>query len=84
MQAFATGIPAVGAASKGLPDYLHPDCGYLVEPGDAEGFARHMGALLRDADVRARMGGAGVEFVKQFSPAAIAQTWESLYTEATR
>jgi len=79
MQAFASGIPAVGARSRGLPDYLPPTCGYLVEPGDSKAFAERVRELLLNPVLREQMGKAGVEFVKQFSPQKIAAEWEEIY-----
>ena len=80
MQAFATGIPAVGARARGLPDFLPPECGFLVEPGDSDECTARIRDLLLDVPMRERMGKAGATFVKKFSPENIAKSWEEIYT----
>lgn len=80
MQAFAAGLPAIGARSQGLPDYLPETAGFLVEPGDAEGFAKRVTGLANDARLRERLGRGAVEFVAQFSPDKIAERWEKVYS----
>lgn len=82
MQGYAAGLPAVGARSRGLIDYLPEDCGFLVEPGDVEALAARLKELAEDPLLRERMGKAGINFVKQFSPAAVADRWERIYAEA--
>ncbi len=82
MQAFAHGIPAVVARSRGLIDFTPPDAGFLVEPGDVTTLATRLTELLRDEERRRRMGAAGVEFVKRLSPSAMATQWEGIYERA--
>jgi 1,2-diacylglycerol 3-alpha-glucosyltransferase len=79
MQAYATGLPAVCANSKGLPDYTPSDCGFLVEPGDSSALAVRLTELLQNAALRERMGKAAVKFVSKLSPEKIAREWEALY-----
>ena len=78
MQGFANGVPAVVARSRGLIDYCPPGCGFQVEPGDIKTLAEKIQLLLTEP-LHQGMGSAGVEFVKKFSPTAIADTWESIY-----
>ncbi|MEK7604459.1 MAG: glycosyltransferase [Patescibacteria group bacterium] len=84
MRAYASGVPAVCARARGLPDYTPSDCGFLVEPGDYRALAEHLTTLLGDDALRARMGEAAVAYVKQFSPETIALEWEQVFTEALR
>jgi len=79
MQAYATGVPAVCARSKGLPDYTPSDCGFLVEPGDHRALAEKLKLLLNDDALRERMGKAAVTFAKTLSPEKIAKEWEEIY-----
>ena len=79
MQGFATGLPAIGARAAALPDYLPPDASFIVEPGDDRKVSEYVKTLLQDQALRERMGGAGVAFVKQFSPEKIAAQWEEVY-----
>jgi glycosyltransferase involved in cell wall biosynthesis len=79
MQAYASGMPAVCARARGLPDYTPSSCGYLVAPGDYRALAEKLSLLLRNDSMRARMGEAGRTFSKQFSPDTIAREWEDRY-----
>lgn len=79
MQAYATGIPAVGARAHGLPDYIPADCGFLVEPGDVDSLTKHLKELLENDALREKMGQAGLKFVETMSPEKIADEWESIY-----
>jgi 1,2-diacylglycerol 3-alpha-glucosyltransferase len=82
MQGYASGLPAVCANARGLPDYTPPNCGVLAEPNNPEDFANKIAALLRDETMRAKMGAAAIEYTKQFSPEKIATEWEKIYTDA--
>ncbi len=84
MQAYATGMPAIGANSRGLPDYIPAECGFLLDPFDATGLARRLTQLLQDESLRQRMGTAGTHFVEKMSPEYIADEWEHIYTNAMR
>ncbi len=79
MQAYSSGVPAVCARARGLPDYTPKEAGFLVEPGDHKALAEKLKLLLNDSSLRGRMGGAAVEFAKKFSPGKIAAQWEELY-----
>ena len=82
MQGYASGVPAVCARSRGLPDYTPAECGFLVEPGDSRALAEKLSLLLTDEALRERMGRAGQTFVAQFSPEKIAEEWEGIYADA--
>lgn len=79
MQAYASGLPAVGARSHGLIDYIPSECGFLVPPGDYRACAEALQKLITDPALRERMGEAAARFVSQFSPANIALRWEEIY-----
>ena len=51
MEAFQAGTPVIASRVCGIPEVVTPDMGYLVDPGDAEGFALAMRACLEE-DVR--------------------------------
>jgi 1,2-diacylglycerol 3-alpha-glucosyltransferase len=84
MQAFAHGVPAVAARSRGLAAYMCPEAGRLVEPGDVDALAGELVDLLGSDNRRVQMGRAGVEFVKQFSPCAVAVEWERVFERVRR
>lgn len=57
LEAGACGTPVVGARAGGVPDAIvHGETGLLVPPDDAPALAGACIGLLRDPDVRARMG----------------------------
>ena len=80
MQAYATGLPAVGARSHGLIDYIPAECGFSVPPGDYRAAAGALEKLIMDKVLRERMGAAGRAFVAQFEPQKIAERWEKIYS----
>ena len=82
MQAYSSGVPAVCARARGLPDYTPKEAGFLVEPGDYKALAEKIKLLLNDAGLRERMGTSAVEFAKKFSPGKIADEWERIYRDA--
>lgn len=69
VEAMACGKPVVSTRRGGPSEtVVHGETGFLVDPGDAEGFARHVIELLRNPDLRARMGAAARErAVEKFS-----------------
>ena len=70
LEAGACGLPVVGGNSGGTPDAIrHGVTGYLVDGTSPAAVARAIEPLLRDADLRRRMGQAGREWSRQF-------TWE--------
>ena len=83
MQAYSSGIPAVCARARGLPDYTPKEAGFLVEPADHKALAQKLKLLLTDDALRATMGAAAAKFVKKFSPKKIADEWEQIYRDAT-
>ncbi|MFO7320696.1 MAG: glycosyltransferase family 4 protein [Chloroflexota bacterium] len=60
VEAMACAKPVV-ATRRGGPSetVVHGETGFLVDPGDAEGLARHVITLLQNPDLRARIGAAG-------------------------
>ncbi len=79
MQALASGIPTIGAHARALPEYITPDVGVTVTPGDYVGLAKTIVEILRNSEKRRSMGKAGVEKVKAYSKEKIAEEWEKIY-----
>jgi 1,2-diacylglycerol 3-alpha-glucosyltransferase len=80
MQAFATGIPAVGAKAWGLAQYIPEGGGIVVEPGDIQGAAQAFIHFFKNPDEMKRIGAISLDLAKKFSPAAIAAEWEKIYS----
>ncbi|MEP7162435.1 MAG: glycosyltransferase [Candidatus Moraniibacteriota bacterium] len=81
MKAMATGIPVIGARARGLAEYITPENGSLVEPGDTKTLSEKILFLYQNPEERQRLGVGGLETVKRFSRAKIAHAWQELYKE---
>lgn len=84
LQAAACGLPIVAGRAGGIPEIVRPGLnGELIEPGDAEGLARHLVALLADPALRARYGAAGRQLVlDHFSVDAMVDGNRAVYRDA--
>lgn len=71
LEAFASGVPVVGARAGGIPFVIeHGHTGFLVEPGNAEDLTARLAQLIQDPELRARMGAAA-------RAEAIKHSWEA-------
>jgi glycosyltransferase involved in cell wall biosynthesis len=83
-EAFAHGLPAVGFANcAGVRDLIvHGSNGLLADGnGDAASLTGALAALMSDSALRASMGLAAVDSVRQFNPQKIFSRWEQLFSE---
>ena len=66
LEAMGYGLPVVSTTVGGIPQLVeHGVNGYLYEPGDVDGFTEGILRLLRDPELRDRMGKAGYDRVKE-------------------
>ena len=71
LEAFAAGIPVIGARSGGIPELVEDGrTGLIVEQGDVDGLRDAMARLLLDRELRKRLGEAGRQ-------TALAMSWEN-------
>ena len=85
LEAAACGIPVVAAAVGGLTTLVEDgETGYLVEPGDAAGFAEHVGEIVADDALRARLGKAAAEMAGGYTWRDAADSLSRLYNELTK
>ncbi len=86
LEAMATELPAVGAAVGGVPEVIVPgETGLVVPPREPGQFAAALRTLLRDADLRARMGVAGRErVVRHFHERDMVRRTIQVYRDALR
>lgn len=85
-EAMATGVPVVTSNRCGMP-YLVRDgeSGFLVDPMDPDDIASRLGQLLRNDDLRVRMGTKGREIaLDRFHPAKVAGRTKEVYRRAMR
>lgn len=67
-EAGSCGVPVVASAVGGLPDIVADrSTGVLVPPGDAAALAAALEALLDDAPLRAQLGAAASERMRNFT-----------------
>lgn len=81
MQAFACGIPVIAADAWGFKEYITPEAGFLIPPGDVNGVAEKLVSLYKNPSVRVAMGEKGRKQVEHYSIANIATTWEGIYQD---
>lgn len=82
LEAMARGLPVLASRVGGVPDLLGADAGMLVEPRDVHGLSIALHALLRDAELRARLGSAAETRVRQMYD--VNSTWvliDAIYKE---
>jgi phosphatidylinositol alpha-1,6-mannosyltransferase len=66
LEASATGLPVVAGDSGGAPDaVLHGETGWVVRGGSPEESADRITALLKDPELRRRMGERGRAWVEE-------------------
>jgi glycosyltransferase involved in cell wall biosynthesis len=81
-EAMAAGLPVVAPATGGIFDLVDPGVtGDIFPPGDADGLARRLLAVLRDPERGVRMGEAGRARAQEFRMEASARRYLSLYDE---
>jgi colanic acid/amylovoran biosynthesis glycosyltransferase len=86
MEAAACGVPAVATAVGGIPELVEDGVtGLLVLPGDARALAEALERLLRDPELRARLGAAARRRAEErFSVVHQVNRLLALWTEVLR
>ena len=83
LEAMARGVPVVASAVGGIPEVVTDGVdGRLVPPGDSDALADAIVELLRDHELRLRLGEAGRRtVVDRFSIDAQVRSIEAVYDE---
>src|SRR5690606_16480401 len=81
LEAMSKGLPVVSFdVSPGLSLLVNDGRnGWLVEDGDVTGFSDGLFELVKDSDLRLRMGAAAHAVARQYEVAAVADGWEALF-----
>jgi glycosyltransferase involved in cell wall biosynthesis len=80
MSAMASGLPVVAVNAGALPELVHAgENGFLARPGHAAEVAACLDLLIRDADLRARMGRASSRIIAAHDRHRLLRRWEDLY-----
>lgn len=61
VEALWAGRPVITSNIGGAVEIIDESCGLLVNPGDADSLVQSLDTLIESADLRARLGAAGVE-----------------------
>ena len=82
LEAMASGIPVVGSNLGGIPDIVEDGKnGLLAKPRDPQSLADSLLKLLKDDDLRVKMGNNGRKMVADYTWDKIAKTTEDLYKD---
>jgi glycosyltransferase involved in cell wall biosynthesis len=83
LEAMSCGLPLVSFDCQTGPADIIRDGynGFLVPDGNHRELAAALNRLIEDPQLRRRMGAAGVEEARQYSPERIAARWEALFEE---
>jgi len=85
LESMACGTPAVGFRVGGIPEQIKNDCGILVDPKDIQGLGKAIETLLRDDDLRERMGRASRDrATSEYSIKKFLNRYVKLYDEAIK
>lgn len=81
-EALACGVPCVGSRVGGIPEWLSDgEHGFLVPPADSGALARRTVDLLRDREMRLRMGYAGRQYARRVhDPDIYKRRWVEIAT----
>ncbi|MFI6980699.1 glycosyltransferase [Embleya sp. NPDC050154] len=81
MEAMAMGVPSVAFdCAPGVREILtHERNGLLVPRGNTHEFTAALERLIRDRDLRDRLGKQGLEDVTRFAPEAVLERWEQIF-----
>jgi len=80
LEAMASGVPIVSSNFGGIPDIVKDgENGLLAKPGDVEDLSDALIYLLKNEDVRQKMGDDGLKKVERYSWRKIAEETEEIY-----
>lgn len=82
MEAMASGLPIVCSEIRGNVDLVKDQKGgYLVKPGDVNGFQMNIGKLVKDEALRNKMGMFNREYLNEYDYQRVNMYVESIYKE---
>lgn len=86
VEAMSCGVPAVAFDCQCGPKDIvrHGERGLVVKNGDIEGLAEAMMKLMRDEELRKRMGENAKRVVETYSEERVMGLWEELFEEISR
>jgi glycosyltransferase involved in cell wall biosynthesis len=83
VEGMAAGLPVIATGAGGPAEIIEDGVnGLLVPPGDVPALTAAVRRLLGDAELRARIGQAGIERAKDFAPELIGKQMRAVYESA--
>ena len=84
-ESMGVGIPAVGFASCSSVNELIKDQvnGFLV-PDGAEAFSKALASLMKDSELRRKLGTGARESMKPYAPEVVWDSWDKLIKECIK
>jgi glycosyltransferase involved in cell wall biosynthesis len=81
LEAMVTGLPCVAFdVAPGVREIIKDgEDGLLAQPGNIQAFARQLGVLMGDQQLRDTMGRRAAENIQRFSADTIVKRWEDLF-----
>lgn len=80
MEAMASGLPCIASKIRGNVDLLEDNKGgFLLSPNDVHGFSKKIIFLANDPEMRAKMGQANQERIKQFDVCNVKREIQAIY-----
>ncbi len=80
LEAMACGTPVIAARASSLPEVVG-EAGWLVDPGDVEGWVEGLRALLRDEGLREALRARGLARARRFTWEATAEATARFYNK---
>ncbi len=86
LEAMMCGTPCVASDCGDIMDVVRDGQNALVVPrhDDVEGFARAIGTLLSDGELRAKLGRNGLETARELNPERVTADWRSILDTVSR
>ena len=79
----SAGLPCVASRIRGNVDLVKDGTGgYLCDPNDVAGFAKAIGVLASDSELRRMMGSANLQAIREFDIDVVRSTMKEIYVSA--
>jgi glycosyltransferase involved in cell wall biosynthesis len=80
LEGMSFGLPIVSSSIAGIPDMVvDGENGYLLNPGDIEGYADRLARLVREPSLRKQFGERSRTIAENFKKEKISLLWHQLY-----
>ena len=82
LEAMAYSVPVISTNVGGIPEVIkNEENGYILTPGDKEGFFNSIMALATDKALRKRMGEISCKRIQQNFPENVSKKLENIYAK---